>query len=197
MKAAETGKLVDTLDREATRTVSLLYARFNEWMQKKLGISGWRYRFEYRAKRDEIEAYTLHQFSGMAYCLFNDEWWRQECLVKKACDSAKYANLWAFISMHFVCGLRSTDIIRLPMPDLRMDGMVFREKVMAGSLEAPEEVSRDIQIRIRYRPKRPNKTKSGGGVKVCACIKSSMPGKPDTRERIRCKLFGRDSEALK
>ena len=164
MEPAEVAELVGKLDCEATRAVSGLYASFNEWMQKKLGVSGWRYRFEYRSKRDGIEAYTLHQFSGMAYCLFNDEWWAQECLVEKACGSAAYANLWAFISMHFVCGLRSTDIIRLPMPDLGMDGAAFREKVMAGSLAAPEEISRDIQIRIRYRPKRPNKTRSGSGI---------------------------------
>lgn len=156
--------LVDALDREATRAVSELYARFIEWMQKKLGMNGWRYRFEYRTKRAEIQAYTVRQFSGMAYCLFNDEWWRQQCLVDKACGSAAYANLWAFISMHFVCGMRATDIIRLPMPDLGMDGISFREKVMAGSFEAPEAISRDIQIRIRYRPNRPNKTKSSSGI---------------------------------
>lgn len=164
MKTAEEGKLVDTLDREATRAVSELYARFNEWMQKKMGISGWQYRFEYRTERAETGAYSLRQFSGMAYCLFNDEWWRQECLVEKACASAVYANLWAFISMHFVCGLRSTDIIRIPMPDIGMDGVTFRGKIMAGSLKAPEEISRDMLIRIRYRPKRPNKTKSGSGI---------------------------------
>lgn len=164
MEAEAAAELVDTLDREATRAVSLLYARFNEWMQKKLGMGGWRYRFEYRTKRDGIEAYTLYQFSGMAYCLFNDEWWGQERLVEKACGSAAYANLWAFISMHFVCGLRSTDIIRLPMPDLGMDGVAFRKKAMEDSLDAPEEISRDIQIRIRYRPKRPNKTKSGSSI---------------------------------
>ena len=164
MKSAEAEKLVDTLDREATRAVSELYTHFNEWIQKKLGISGWRYRFEYRTKRTGIEAYTLHQFSGMAYCLFNDEWWERQCLVEKACGSATYANLWAFISIHFVCGLRSTDIIRIPKPDLGMDGAAFREKAMAGGLEAPEEISRDIQIRIRYRPKRPNKTKAGSSI---------------------------------
>ena len=71
----EMEKLVDTLDAEATRAVSELYAGFNAWIQKKLGISGWQYRFEYRKKREETEAYTVRQFSEMEYCLFNEEWW--------------------------------------------------------------------------------------------------------------------------
>lgn len=160
----EQGELVDTLDREATRAVSELYSRFNVWMQNKLGISGWRYRFEYRRKREGIQAYTLQQFSGMAYCLFNEEWWKQHHLVEKACGSASFANLWAFIAMHFVCGLRSTDIVRIPMPDIGCDGETFRARVIAGSMENPEFLARDIQFRIRYRPKHPNKTLAASGI---------------------------------
>ena len=158
------GKLVDKLDREATRSVAELYAGFHEWLQKKLGISGWRYKFEYRRKRDEIEAYTVSQFSHMAYCVFNDEWWGHQRMVEKACGSAVYANLWAFIAMHFVCGLRSTDIIRLPMPDLGENGDTFREKILSGTLGKPETISQDIQIRIRYRPGHPNKTEAGSDI---------------------------------
>ena len=91
----EMEKLVDTLDVEATRAVSELYAGFNAWMQKKLGISGWQYRFEYRKKREETEAYTVRQFSSMAYCLFNEEWWKQQGLLEKSCESAAQANLRA------------------------------------------------------------------------------------------------------
>ena len=160
----EQGKLVDTLDREATRAVSELYSRFNVWMQDKLGISGWRYRFEYRRKKEGIQAYTLQQFSGMAYCLFNDEWWKQHHLVEKACEAAPCANLWAFMAMHFVCGLRSTDIVRIPMPDIGCDGETFRARAVSGRLENPEVLARDIQIRIRYRPKRPNKTLAASGI---------------------------------
>ena len=158
------GRLVDKLDREATRSVAELYAGFHEWLQKKLGISGWRYKFEYRKKRDEIGAYTVSQFSHMAYCVFNDEWWEKQQMVEKACKSAAYANLWAFIAMHFVCGLRSTDIIRLPMPDLGCDGDTFREKVLSGIFEKPEAISQDMQIRVRYRPGHPNKTAAGSDI---------------------------------
>ncbi|MBR2562249.1 MAG: hypothetical protein IKH57_17395 [Clostridia bacterium] len=160
----EASNLADVLDREATRAVSDLFARFNAWMQEKLGINGWRYRFEYRKKREGTEAYTLRQFTQMAYCLFNEEWWVQQKLVVKACESASFANLWAFIAMHFVCGLRSTDIVRLPKPDVGCEGELFRRNAVAGTLEKPEAIARDIQIRIRYRPKRPSKTLSASGI---------------------------------
>lgn len=164
MDAEETGQLVDLLDQEATRAVSVMYADFNAWLQEKLGIKGWRYRFEYRKKRDVTEAYSVRQFSIMAYCIFNEKSWEQEHLVEKACASPEYANLWAFIAMHFVCGLRSTDIVRLPMPDLEMSGEIFRRKVVEGTVEAPERIAQDMQIRIRLRPKQPHKTMAGHGI---------------------------------
>lgn len=164
MDTEEAGKLVDTLDLEATRAVSELYAGFNSWLQEKLDARGWRYKFEYRKKRENIEAYTIRQFSTMAYCIFNEEHWKQEHLVEKACHSAAYANLWVFIAMHFVCGLRSTDIIRLPMPDLEEPGETFRERVMAGTVGRPERISQDLTIRIRMKPRRPHKTMRGTGI---------------------------------
>ncbi len=160
----EAGQLADALDQEATRAVSGLYSRFNDWLQKKLGISGWRYKFEYRRKRGDTEAYTVRQFSCMAYCVFNEEYWEQQNLVEKACSCALYANLWAFVAMHFVCGLRSTDIVRLPKPDLSEPQESFRKKAVEGTLEAPEAISQDIQIRLRYRPKRPQKTMAGSAI---------------------------------
>ena len=45
LNPTEMEKLVDTLDIEATRAVSELFAGLNAWMQKKLGISGWLCRF--------------------------------------------------------------------------------------------------------------------------------------------------------
>jgi hypothetical protein len=100
----------------------------------------------------------------MAYCLFNEEWWERLGLVEKACESAAQANLWVFLAMHFVCGLRSTDIVRIPKPDLGVPGETFREKAVSGTVESPEAVSRDVQIRIRFRPRRPNKTMASSGI---------------------------------
>lgn len=160
----ESRRLVEILEQEATRIVGEVYTRFRNWLNAKLKISGWQYKFEYR-KREDIGAYTLQQFSGMAYCIFNETYWNKQNLVKNACTSAIYANLWAFIAMHFVCGLRSTDIVRIPKPELPESGESFRKKALEGIfVEPPEMISQDIQIRLRYQEKKPNKTKTVSGV---------------------------------
>lgn len=146
------------LDTEATRDASILFSRFNQWIQEKQGISGWSYRYEYRKKRENTEAYTLKDFSVMAYCIFNGEHWEKEDMLQKACDSAVSANLWAFIAMHFVCGLRSTDIIRLPRPELPECGEKVRKSILDGTFAAPESISQDIQVRIRCSARHPHKT---------------------------------------
>ena len=159
----ESRRLVEILEREATRIVGEIYTRFRNWLNAKFKISGWQYRFEYR-KREDIEAYTLQQFSGMAYCIFNEEYWNKQNLVKNACTSAIYANLWAFIAMHFVCGLRSTDIVRIPKPELPESGEAFRKKALEGIFVEPEIIAQDIQIRLKYQEKKPNKTKTVSSV---------------------------------
>ena len=151
-------KFAEMLDKEATRDVSILFSRFNQWIQKENGISGWSYRYVYRKKRDNTGAYPLEDFSVMAYCVFNEEHWEKEQMLEKACASPVLANLWIFTAMHFVCGLRSTDIIRLPRPELRESGEKIRQSILDGTYTVPEAVSQDIQIRIRYTARHPHKT---------------------------------------
>lgn len=158
MNAEEMELLAGKLDGEATRSVSELFARFNRWTQVKTGNSGWGYKYEYRKKRQDLGAYTVEGFSVMAYCVFNDEHWEKENLLQKACESAPFANLWAFIAMHFVCALRSTDIVRLPMPDIGEEPVVFRERLLNREIPRPERFSRELQLRVSYSPKHPNKT---------------------------------------
>lgn len=151
-------KLAESLDTEATRDVSILFSRFNQWLQRKLGISGWSYRYEYRRIKEHTDAYPMKAFSAMAYCVFNQDHWEKEGMLQKACNSAAYANLWAFIAMHFVCGLRSTDIIRIPKPELQETGELLRQSILAGTFLNAELISQDIQIRMRYSSKHPHKT---------------------------------------
>lgn len=151
-------KLAESLDTEATRDVSILFSGFNQWLQRKLGISGWSYRYEYRRTRNHTDAYPMKAFSVMAYCVFNQDHWEKEGMLQKACTSAVYANLWAFIAMHFVCGLGSTDIIRIPKPELKETGDLLRQSILAGTFPSAELISQDLQIRIRYSPKHLHKT---------------------------------------
>ena len=160
----EMDSFVKHLDSEATRAVCDIFAEFNRWTQRETGQTGWGYKYTYRTTRDDIDAYSVRDFSIMAYCVFNEDHWKREHLLEKACSSAVYANLWLFVAMHFVCALRSTDITRLPKPELHGVGEIIRRQVLDGMLEDPAAISRDMTIRIRYSPKHPHKTLAYGHV---------------------------------
>ena len=106
----------------------------------------------------ERTAYPLAVYSRMAYLIFNRESWESNRLLQKACENGAYANLWAYISLFFICGLRSGDILKLPKPDLDISGEELRKKVLAGNLDDPARYCRDIRLRMEVKPRNPSKT---------------------------------------
>ena len=87
-----------------------------------------------------------------------------------------YANLWAFLAMHFVCALRATDIERLPMPDLPVLGNKFREMILEGNIEDTGSFAREMQIRLRYKPMKPRKTQVFSSVPEIKVFISTLSG---------------------
>lgn len=164
MDQEETERLVNGMDRELPLVTVKLFARFYEDMQARSGRNGWVYRFHSRNGKIETGAYPLRDFSRMAYCVFNEECWRKNFMVEKACGSRHDANLWIFIAMHFICGMRGTDIVRIPKPELPCCGEEFRKLVLEGGIDDPGVFSRDIQLRMRYKTYHPHKTVAHPGV---------------------------------
>ena len=102
----------------------------------------WEYEIHSRrlVERDNT-AYPLKDFSFMAYILFNEKAWYDRALVEKALHEKKYADMWLYISLHFVCGLRSTDLERLPAPELPYERKLLMEKIADGDFRGKEAVS--------------------------------------------------------
>ena len=121
-------------------------------------------------RRDE--AYSFTEFSAMAYCIFNEHYWEEHSLLEKACHSRQQANLWAFLAFFFLCGLRGTDVVRIPRPSLPCEGSEFRRQVLENTVTDPGRFTRDIQFRIRYRSIYPHKTGRYGDVPA---LKLSIP----------------------
>jgi len=126
--------------------------------KRKLG-NGWAYRFGSRSERTDNDAYPAPDFLKMAYIIFNEEAWSSEYLKEKAFQSGKNANLWLFTALHFVCGWRGSDIVRLPMPKLTCDGKTIRERLFAGNFDA-DSLLEEVLLRLRLAPMKPNKTES-------------------------------------
>ena len=119
--------------------------------------------FKTRGTSKNEGAYPTMDFLQMAHVIFNDEAWESEHLLEKALLSEKDANLWLFVSCHFICGWRGTDIVRLPMPELPNDVQLMREQIRAGVFDT-EPILSELEFRLRYTPLIPQKTKHYGNV---------------------------------
>ncbi len=125
-------------------------------------ISEWNYEFKSRQIiKPENGAYTLDEFSLMAYTVFSPESWQENDLINKAAKKKRYAELWLFTALHFVCALRRTDILRLPIPSLPYEPEEVRSRIRNGiyTNEEARGVSEEFLLRIRYKPRKPHKTK--------------------------------------
>lgn len=160
LREDEIRQLMDEMDQELPLVTARLFVCFYEDMQEKKDTNGWIYRFNARNQRRENEAYSIAEFSRMAYCIFNESHWEEYHLLEKACTSEGDANLWIFLAMHFVCGMRATDIERIPKPELPYEGGMFRRKLLDNQIRDSSVFSQDVQMRIKYKPYHPNKTLS-------------------------------------
>lgn len=126
------------------------------------GKEMWIYQFPgRRIVKPTNSAYTLQQFSTMAYTVFNADSWRDNDLIRKAAESERYANLWLFIALHFVCAIRKSDLARLPAPSLPYPPQELRGKILAGTFSRREarSISEELMFRLDMKPLKPGKTK--------------------------------------
>ena len=108
----------------------------------------------------------MSDFAVMAYCVFNEDMWERQDLITKAVRSKKYADLWLFAALHFICALRVGDMKRLPAPDLPFDGGIVLEKVSHGTFEKQEAdaLVDELIIRLKLKAMKPSKTSAHGNV---------------------------------
>jgi len=57
-----------------------------------------------------ILAYSYDDFVRLAKILFNAEYDREHNLTSKSLDNHNFAEMWLFLSVHFICGWRASDI---------------------------------------------------------------------------------------
>lgn len=119
-----------------------------------------------KVKESSNVAYSFKDYSTMAYLVFNEESWEVNDLVRKALGSRKYSDHWLYIAVHFLGALRSTDIVRLPIPELVYEKDMTKELISDGRYpqSAAVQVAEDFQLRLKLMPYKPNKTDRFSGV---------------------------------
>jgi hypothetical protein len=118
------------------------------------------------AKQALKDAYSADSFSVMAYCVFNEQWWKRSGMIEKAARNKAYADLWMFSAIHFICGWRSGDMTRLPSPTLPYDKETTLEKIIDGTFTKKEAaaLTEELTIRLKLKPMKPSKTSAHGTV---------------------------------
>ena len=107
---------------------------------------------------------------------FNEEAWKSRDLLRKASEKRKYAELWLFVALHFVCAVRKTDLARLPVPSLPRPPQELRRAVALGLFTRQEvrALSKELLFRLDVKPLKPGKTESYGAPALKLFIPESL-----------------------
>jgi hypothetical protein len=159
---AELKEFANKMDTQATIQCARLFADFLHTTKYNGNfLTKWRYAFGTRDTSELVnDAYPIKDFAIMAYCVFNEEMWIKQGLVEKALQSSKDADLWLFVSLHFICALRATDMARIPAPTLPYDSDTVLKKISENTFGKSEAsvIVEELIIRLKLKPMKPSKT---------------------------------------
>ena len=74
------------------------------------------------------EAYDVDEYLELLYYLYNEDYIEDNEMYEKACESRNYADTWLYLSLHFICNLRQTDLEQIPHPKIE-DPETVLEKI--------------------------------------------------------------------
>ena len=159
---AEVEKLVEVATEVLTKYLGDNLIQFIKWLLDK-GVTRYRISFE-MTKRYTIEskngAYELDEYLQLMYYLFNEEYITRNNMYSKAADSKNYADAWLYLALHYICALRTTDLMRLGHPKLTRKPKEVLEAVASRSWSSSEarRTLLSITTRLTYLNITPNKT---------------------------------------
>lgn len=158
------------LDRvtKAFQTVPLVDGECFSWMMEQ-AYQRYPCRFRSlpkfkRSVRSKIshvkEAYTVEQYAAMAYCLFHPQYIAQQDMLRKACENAMMAEAWLYLSLHWICALRPSDLQKIPILPLPGDAEILLQQIKTNSLPDAvyEEIIDQLTFQIQMHPWKPQKT---------------------------------------
>lgn len=112
------------------------------------------------------EAYDFSEYLELLYFLFNEDYINDNEMYKKAAGSKNYTDTWLYLSIHFICSLRYTDLTRVYHPNLPYPAIDVIHKVHDDSFTDNDAriVLLSITTRMSLLPFTPNKTDEANGI---------------------------------
>lgn len=120
-----------------------------------------KFKHSVRSKVSHVkQAYSMEQYATMAYCLFHSKYIKQQDMIQKACKNAMMAEAWLYLSLHWICALRSSDLQKIPILPLPEDAETLLQQIRTNSLSDTfyERIIDKLEFQIRMHPWKPQKT---------------------------------------
>lgn len=111
-------------------------------------------------------SYSETTYLSLVYYLLNEEYAKENEMYLRAADSKEYTDAWLYLSLHFICALRDTDLERIYHPHLHYPPGQIIEMVKSGTYTSvmAKAVSSELMHWMYYLAKTPNKTKDHTGI---------------------------------
>lgn len=173
------GELYNSNDREiedllniAHTVLSKMYcdlmADYINWLRnkRKTVYRNIYYVNSYSDRAKNSEAYQPNEYLKILYYLFNHDYIVDNNMYVEAAQSKNYVDTWLFLSLHFLCALRNTDLIRIPHPRLVSSPADTLNQVASGTFSAADAkiVLNSVVWHLDAIMLRPNKTSRISGI---------------------------------
>lgn len=137
-------------EADAVRTKELL-TDFFRYVAKYENVKYHNIDLKKRESDSEL-AYPYEDFVRFAKIFFNTGYDKEHNLTLKALENSSYVEMWMFLSCHYICGWRSSDICnRWVYPDLKSNDNPFRinidtlkEDILNGTI--PDETYNKVAL---------------------------------------------------
>lgn len=141
---------------------------FMAWLRANTKTAYYRdYTMDKRYTMDvQNQAYEFDEYLELLYYLFNEEYIAENEMYQRAAESKNYTDTWLYLSMHFICSLRYTDLQRIYHPDLPYSAEEVIQKIYDNTFTANDAkmVLLSITTRMCLLPFTPSKTEAASGI---------------------------------
>lgn len=122
----------------------------------------------------QSQAYSFDEYLELMYYLFNEAYIESNEMYSQAAASKNFTDTWLFLSLHFICSLRYTDLKRIYHPDLPYPPEEVLQRIHDGTFSGTDckLVLLSITTRMCLLPFVPNKTAAASGI---ASVKFHIP----------------------
>lgn len=159
--------IINVLCEEETKQVGDSFTTFLSWVRKHYNVRYYRnYVLSKRYERDNNGAYDMDDYLHLIYYLYCPTYIKEHDLYRQAANSKNMADTWLYLSLHLICALRDTDLVRIYHPALKRKPEEILQMIKEGTF--PEADAREtlysVTRKLNFLPLRPNKRKRDSGV---------------------------------